>query len=288
MQETPMSPTLPRLLTAGLFLACLGVQAQLADYRGFKDPALFSRLPNYFLSEGGAFVEAQFDTHDFRVVEKNKDESRRIEGHLLKYVYSFDEKRAAAPASPKQIVRNYINAATRLGGKVLYDGGDRCTLMVAKAGQETWVDIEAFGNSYNLLIIERQGMKQDVIADATALKGGLAQDGHVEVPGIFFDFNKSEVKPESGPALKELVKLLKGSPALKVWVVGHTDYVGSPEANLQLSNARAAAVIRSLTQLGVEARRLGAYGAGPYAPVASNRSDPGRARNRRVELVEQP
>lgn len=283
-----MSLTCPKLLSTALLLAGLGLQAQLADYRGFHDPALFSRVPNYFLSEGGSFVEAQFDSHDFRVVDKASDENRRIEGHLLKYGYSFDDRRGAAPASAKQIVRNYLNAAARLGGKVLYDGGDRCTLMLARNGQETWVEVEAFGNSYNLVLVERQAMRQEVVADAAALKGGLAQDGHVEVPGIFFDFNKAEVKPESAPALKELVRLLKSAPALKVWVVGHTDSIGSPEANLQLSNARAAAVIRSLTQLGVDPRRLGAHGAGPYAPLASNRSDPGRARNRRVELVEQP
>ena len=74
---------------------------------------------------------------------------------------------------------------------------------------------------------------------------------------------------------------------MKVRVVGHTDSVGSPDSNLTLSSARAAAVIQALTQKnGVDARRLAPFGAGPYAPVASNKSEEGRARNRRVELVE--
>jgi outer membrane protein OmpA-like peptidoglycan-associated protein len=131
-------------------------------------------------------------------------------------------------------------------------------------------------------------MQQDVVANAAALQGGLAQEGHVAVPGIFFDFNKSDVKPESQPALEEVAKLLKTNPSMRVWVVGHTDNVGSPESNVTLSNARAAAVIKALTQqMGIEPKRLAPHGAGPFAPVATNKTEEGRARNRRVELVEQ-
>jgi OmpA-OmpF porin, OOP family len=118
---------------------------------------------------------------------------------------------------------------------------------------------------------------------------GLAQNGHVEVPGIFFDFAKSDIKPESEPALRAMAKLLQGSAALRVWVVGHTDSVGPADSNVALSEARAAAVVRYLTQkLGIEPRRLSPHGAGPYAPVASNATEDGRARNRHVELVAQP
>jgi outer membrane protein OmpA-like peptidoglycan-associated protein len=116
----------------------------------------------------------------------------------------------------------------------------------------------------------------------------LQENGRVEVPGIFFDFGKSDVKPESEPALKELTAMLQANTALKVWVVGHTDNVGSAESNLTLSGARAAAVVKALAQRGIGANRLAPHGAGPYAPVASNATDEGRARNRRVELVAQP
>jgi outer membrane protein OmpA-like peptidoglycan-associated protein len=64
--------------------------------------------------------------------------------------------------------------------------------------------------------------------------------------------------------------------------------VGSVETNMALSGARAGAVVKALVQHGIEARRLAPHGAGPYAPVASNAADAGRARNRRVELVAQP
>jgi OmpA-OmpF porin, OOP family len=132
-------------------------------------------------------------------------------------------------------------------------------------------------------------MKQDVVASADALGSGLAATGHVEVPGIFFDFNKSEIKPESQPALEQVARLLRGTPSLRVWVVGHTDWVGSTEINTALSNARAAAVVRALTQqFGLDPKRLAPQGVGPFAPVAANTTDAGRAKNRRVELVAQP
>lgn len=116
----------------------------------------------------------------------------------------------------------------------------------------------------------------------------MAEVGHVEVPGIYFDFGKSEVKPESKPALEQVAALLQANPSMRVWVVGHTDSVGSAESNVALSNARAASVIRVLTQqMGIASRRLAPHGAGPYAPVASNKTEEGRAKNRRVELVEQ-
>jgi len=72
-----------------------------------------------------------------------------------------------------------------------------------------------------------------------------------------------------------------------VFIVGHTDMVGDEAANVRLSLARAQSVIAALTSKhGVAAARLKPFGAGPYAPVASNKSEDGRAKNRRVELVE--
>ena len=69
---------------------------------------------------------------------------------------------------------------------------------------------------------------------------------------------------------------------------GHTDNVGAVESNNTLSGARAAAVGKALVQRGIAATRLAPHGVGPYAPVASNTTDEGRARNRRAELVARP
>jgi OOP family OmpA-OmpF porin len=81
---------------------------------------------------------------------------------------------------------------------------------------------------------------------------------------------------------------LKGDAKLKVNVVGHTDSVGGIESNMKLSQDRANAVVQALTgKYGIEAIRLKAYGGGPLCPVASNDTEEGKAKNRRVELVKQ-
>jgi len=278
-----MNPQNPAVLLA---LTAVAASAQLSDYNGYKDPALFTRIPHYFLAGEGAVVDTPFDGVDFTV----KSGTQRVEGHHLKYSYSFDESAGANPGF-LQIIRNYQAAAKRIGGQVISDDGvRRTTICVAKNGLETWVAVEAFneGRLYELDIVEKQLMQQDVVANAAAFQSGLKENGHVEVPGIFFDFGKAEIKPESEAALKEVVKLLQSNAALKVWVVGHTDNIGSVDSNLTLSGARAAAVVKALVQHGIVASRLAAHGAGPYAPVASNAADAGRAHNRRVELVAQP
>ena len=100
------------------------------------------------------------------------------------------------------------------------------------------------------------------------------------------DFNKADIQPASKPALEEIAKLLQADAGLALHVVGHTDNVGSYEANLQLSKRRAEAVVAALTaEYGVSASRLTANGVANLAPVAVNSTEEGRAKNRRVELV---
>ncbi|MEA3431203.1 MAG: OmpA family protein, partial [candidate division WOR-3 bacterium] len=81
---------------------------------------------------------------------------------------------------------------------------------------------------------------------------------------------------------------LQQNPELKLYVVGHTDNVGSLTYNMKLSQARADAVVTKLiSEYSVNAERLEAHGFGFLAPVASNKTEEGRVKNRRVELVEQ-
>lgn len=278
------------LSLAALLWLATSAAARLADHPGFKDPALFSRMPNFFLSDDSSFTDVPFDAHEFSIKVGDNLENRRVEGRYQIYTYQFDESRGAPHPSPLQIIRNYQNASRKAGGEILYDDNRYLTIRFTRNGQETWVGVDAVdGTAIRLDVVEKQDMQQDITAHTEGLQSGLAQKGHVEVPGILFDFGKSEVKPESEPALKEIVTLLQGDPKLKIWIVGHTDAVGSAESNVTLSNARAAAVVKVLTQkMGIDQKRLAPFGAGPYAPVASNTSDNGRAQNRRVELVAQP
>ncbi len=145
------------------------------------------------------------------------------------------------------------------------------------------------GSAIMLYVVEIKPMEGGLVTvDAAALGGDITRSGHAAVYGIYFDTAKAEVKPESDAALKEIAKLLQQMPALKLLVVGHTDGVGALASNMDLSKRRADAVVAALTtKYGVAATRLSAQGAGPLAPVASNKSEDGRAKNRRVELVEQ-
>jgi outer membrane protein OmpA-like peptidoglycan-associated protein len=114
----------------------------------------------------------------------------------------------------------------------------------------------------------------------------IASTGSVNLYGIYFDTDKTEIKPESKSTLDEVGKLLSNDATLKLNVVGHTDNVGTAEYNNDLSMRRATAVVDALVATyGVSADRLKASGAGFSQPVASNDTDEGRAKNRRVELV---
>ncbi|CAN5723278.1 hypothetical protein BH24GEM1_BH24GEM1_07940 [soil metagenome] len=116
----------------------------------------------------------------------------------------------------------------------------------------------------------------------------LSADGRWATQGILFDTGKSEVKPESTPTLKQIAAALKEHPELKVEIQGHTDNVGTPEANLKLSQARAEAVKQALaSEYAVGADQLTAKGYGDTKPSADNKTAEGRANNRRVELVKQ-
>jgi outer membrane protein OmpA-like peptidoglycan-associated protein len=101
---------------------------------------------------------------------------------------------------------------------------------------------------------------------------------------VFFETNKWELKPESMIELDRLVALLKGNPEKKIEIGGHTDNVGSDEANLTLSNNRAQSVVDYLIKKGIATTRLTAKGYGETMPIATNDNDAGRAKNRRTEF----
>lgn len=116
----------------------------------------------------------------------------------------------------------------------------------------------------------------------------IKNEGKVAIYGIYFDFDKADIKPESKPTIEEIAKFLKEHPEIKLYIVGHTDNVGKLEYNMELSKRRAEAVVKELVEkYGIKSDRLKAFGVGPLAPVAPNSTEEGRAKNRRVELVEQ-
>jgi OmpA-OmpF porin, OOP family len=129
--------------------------------------------------------------------------------------------------------------------------------------------------------------KKMVTVDAGEMAKSIDSTGRVALYGIYFDFNKADVKPESDSTLQQIAALMKQNAALKLLVVGHTDNVGSFPFNMDLSQRRAAAVVAALTtRFSVGKERLTPVGVSFASPVAPNKTDDGRAKNRRVELVE--
>lgn len=137
-------------------------------------------------------------------------------------------------------------------------------------------------------LIELQPMENKmVVLDADKLDAGLATDGRIAVYGILFDFDKADIRPDSKPQLNEIATLLNERPDLNILIVGHTDNEGELDYNQLLSARRASAVVDVLTDTyGINAARVTPVGAGMAAPVATNRTEKGRAANRRVEIVE--
>jgi outer membrane protein OmpA-like peptidoglycan-associated protein len=155
---------------------------------------------------------------------------------------------------------------------------------VIKGGNELWLEIVPFndGNDYYLTVVDKQAMKQDITANA--MLDALNREGHVTLY-INFDTGKFIMKPESKPIIDQIVQLMKSNPGLRISVEGHTDNVGNPTSNKALSDDRAKAVVSAMVAQGIDANRLSALGHGQDKPIADNKTEEGRSKNRRVELV---
>jgi OmpA-OmpF porin, OOP family len=175
-------------------------------------------------------------------------------------------------------------------------------LKKGEAGSETFISVFAgqnAGGSFGdvskalnsrvgvLIEVVEPGQREEKIVTLRAEEIGnrIGADGRVVIYGLYFDYDKASIKPESEPQLAEMIGYLKNDPAARVYVVGHTDNKGELDYNLKLSTARANAVVAALVGAGIDVGRLVAKGVGPLAPLASNGSEAGQAKNRRVELV---
>ena len=263
-------------------VVALPVGARQKDAAKCTDHPLLTRIPDYWIQ---SCVVKQFDAFGFMIAG---GKTNKVEGLFTNIRYQPPASLTVKP-STLQLLRNVENAIKKVGGVVMGTDSSKETLKLVKDGRELWIEVWAdFTGQYILTIVEKAGMAQDLVANADAFADGLKTTGHIVVDGIYFDSGKAELKPESTPALTEVAKLLKNDATLKLFVVGHTDNVGAIDGNMKLSQDRAQSVVQALvTTHGIATARLKAFGAGPYAPVASNDTDAGRGKNRRVELVKQ-
>ncbi len=103
---------------------------------------------------------------------------------------------------------------------------------------------------------------------------------------IHFEFDQARILPISFPILDEVARALKQNPDIsRMRIEGHTDNVGTPAYNLNLSRRRAQAVLQYLRERSISEGRLNSVGFGQSQPIAGNDTEQGRAINRRVSFV---
>lgn len=176
----------------------------------------------------------------------------------------------------------YHDALTKAGWTIIYDSqgphaADAGLLAhYATNGRNIWAYVHDQGDGYTIQVAD---------AGAPDLAGQLTKDCHLALYGVLFDFNKSTLKPDSDPVLRQVQTLLQKNPTLNLEVQGHTDNVGDDTYNQTLSEARAKSVVAWLTAHGTASTRLTFKGYGKTMPVATNDTDEGRAKNRRVEIA---
>jgi len=254
------------------------------DAEGGKDVPYFTRMPNFYIYETN---NKDFDAYQFF----NGKSLITVEGKVFQTSYS--PKEGEKQVSELQIRRNFITAIKNMGGTILAEARSDLyedtrvnytlvTAKVTKGSKEIWIEVWPWSESYTLTVVEKEAMKQEV--SATDMLDALNKDGYVALD-IHFDTGKSTIRDESRPMIEQIVKLLNDNADLKLSIEGHTDNVGDAKSNKSLSQQRAMSVLDAITNAGVDGKRLSAVGFGQDKPVADNRTEEGRAKNRRVELV---
>jgi outer membrane protein OmpA-like peptidoglycan-associated protein len=279
----------PLALLAAMLLPTAPPAFAADEVPGAKDHPMLSRYPNSRITE----YEQNYNAVEFLVAgERGKAPAKRsVEGDATRIKYYHDDPQKQPSAL--QLIRNYQNAIRQIGGSVLYerlpgdlDGGET-TLRATAGGKDVWVKVAvdifaAPTQAYQLTFVETAAMQQAVTANK--LLDELTRNGFVALY-INFDTGRADLKDDGVATVREIVALMKSNPGLKLGVEGHTDNAGDAQANKVLSLARANSVAKAVVAGGIDAARLSTAGFGQERPVADNRSEEGRAKNRRVELV---
>ena len=119
----------------------------------------------------------------------------------------------------------------------------------------------------------------------TVLMHKIREGRKVRINNLYFATGKTVILPESEAAMEDLAQFLTDNPEVRILIVGHTDDVGSDQANQRLSEGRAAAVRQNLIMRNISSDRIESEGRGESEPVADNLTEEGRAQNRRVEFT---
>jgi len=248
------------------------------------EPTYISRMPGFHLV---SCKFSEFDTYKFSYIDlNNKTTYKSVNGTQRELRY---EKDANEPRkfSGLQIRTNYENAVIKAKGVSLSVRKD--FFRMKQDDKEVFFKIDDAEDSddrgFVATFVEVAIMKQDVTA---SMSKEIDLNGKIALYGIVFDVGKSEIKPESAEAIKQITDYLNANPAVKVYIVGHTDNTGTLVNNLALSKARAESIKKYLTTTAkIDANRLLSDGVASLCPLGNNSTEDGRKLNRRVEIVKQ-
>ncbi|MEA2110576.1 MAG: OmpA family protein [Campylobacterota bacterium] len=182
------------------------------------------------------------------------------------------------------IAHDYKAKILELDATILKDEDNNILFRLEHNNAINYIYLSVYNKTFSLTIIEEEAFKQSLILTPDAIKAELDKTGKITLDGIFFDFNKATLKPESKKAILSAVALMQRYGDLVLLVHGHTDNKGSDTYNHKLSKERAASVRKAIITEGIESSRLQSQGYGEEKPIASNETEEGRAQNRRVEL----
>ncbi|WP_444998277.1 DUF4892 domain-containing protein [Aliikangiella sp. IMCC44359] len=302
-------------------IASIEVNAARKDKKGSQDHPLISRYPDSYI-----YNYNNFDFDEFYIatspVYKKKMQTQRVTGKLSGLVYrlpsnvtDFQAMENYTQALKKQGFKKIFQCVQEACGMsfahVLFNKHNsqkyktvELSNMHGKRRFRYWVGKwqRPQGDIYVSLLALNKGGKsswlQQHVVESKPMKTGLItltpdslnrdinQNGKAVLEGLFFEYNKSELKQDSNNALNAIAAYLKNNPQIKAYVVGHTDNSGNDDYNLKLSQARANSVKETLVKkYKINTKRLTPIGIGPYSPVTSNSDQDGKAKNRRVELV---
>ncbi len=288
------------------------------DIEGSKDYSLVSRFKGSIIQW---YQIRNFDRYFILSLQDNKISNYEVNGKITRIQYSVGKEHSVFEIYKsyenslkntgfeilttlndkncgvnlqEQLYNDEFNGLNKLPREALNPGDDEFAYLAAKKkidDKDIYIVVYTAFERGDLLVtfdaIEVQSIEEDLVT-VKNLDESISADGHIAIYDIHFETGKSDIKSESTNALKNIAEYLNVHSDKQFLIVGHTDNVGDFDANLKLSQDRAVAVMNELvSKYGVKTDQLKAYGNGSTSPVASNLTDKGKAKNRRVEIVEQ-
>ena len=174
--------------------------------------------------------------------------------------------------------------------KVYFNG--KRVINLPRVQQPTWVSFQVPYDYHDLTFIRNVVIAKGAVAlydrneqSMSAVEKAIQETGKFVTSNILFETAKATLKAESMAEIQKVAEYMKKNPTVRFEVQGHTDNQGSDAVNDPLSQQRAEAVVKALEGLGCDGFNLRAVGKGSHEPVADNKTEAGRAKNRRVESI---